>query len=230
MPPHSEPIPHRARRRPGPATRAAEPPPLVGRRLRALRQAHDLTLRELAESSGLGLNTLSLIEHGKTSPSVSTLQQLATALAVPITAFFEDDAPRRAVVFTQAQNRRSMPFAQGVLQDLGAGIADHALEPFLLHLEPAATSGPCTIVHTGQEFVHCLSGAISYTVAGQSFLLEPGDSLLFEAHLPHGWANARLDRPSEAILVLTPQDGRERPAERHLPREVKAAADEPLPD
>ena len=67
---------------------------LVGRKLRALRSRARLSLRALAERSGLNVNTLSLVENGKSSPSVSTLQQLARALDVPIAAFFEFGAGR----------------------------------------------------------------------------------------------------------------------------------------
>ena len=61
----------------------------VGKRLRLLRSEKGLSLRALAELSGLNFNTLSLIENAKSSPSVSTLQRLAIALDVPITTFFE---------------------------------------------------------------------------------------------------------------------------------------------
>ncbi len=65
----------------------------VGRSLRQLRGKTQLSLRALAKKSGLAINTLCLIENGKTSPSVSTLQRLALGLEVPITAFFETNAP-----------------------------------------------------------------------------------------------------------------------------------------
>ena len=67
----------------------------VGARLRTLRTEHGLSLRALAELSQLNVNTLSLIENGKTSPSVSTSQQLAMGLQVLITAFFASDAPQK---------------------------------------------------------------------------------------------------------------------------------------
>ncbi len=52
----------------------------AGHCLRVLRSGRGLSIRSLAEQSGLNANTLSLIENSKTSPSVSTLQQLASAL------------------------------------------------------------------------------------------------------------------------------------------------------
>ena len=69
---------------------------LVAKRLRELRTQRGYSLRALADRSGLNINTLSLIENGKTSASVSTLQQLARALAVPITAFFEEEPTESA--------------------------------------------------------------------------------------------------------------------------------------
>ena len=70
----------------------------VGTRLRQLREDRNMSMRSLATASGLSANALSMIERGRTSPSVSTLYKLADALEVPITAFFRDeltDFPRR---------------------------------------------------------------------------------------------------------------------------------------
>src|SRR3990172_3921362 len=71
----------------------------VGARLRILRAVAGLSIRTLAFKSGLNVNTLSLIENGKTSPSVSTLQQLAMTLDIPITAFFETETPKKTIAY-----------------------------------------------------------------------------------------------------------------------------------
>jgi uncharacterized cupin superfamily protein len=156
-----------------------------------------------------------LIENGKSSPSVSTLQQLATALEVPITAFFETDAPRKNVVYTKAEYGTRAAFAHGILADLGTGLTDCPVEPFVVTLEPNTNSGPHPIVHTGHEFVFCLAGRLEYAIENQIYLLEPGDSLLFESHLPHRWQNLDAE-PSQALLVFCPSDGRDRPTEHHF--------------
>lgn len=187
----------------------------VGQRLRELRLEHSLSIRALAERSGLNVNTFSLIENGKTSPSVSTLQQIAAALEVPITAFFETDTPKNSIAHITAHHRPRAAFAHGVLEDLGAGLTDRAVEPFVVTLEPNADSGPHPIVHTGFEFVFCLQGRIGYTIDEHTYLLEPGDSLLFESHLPHQWQNTHT-QASQAILVIYPTDERDRPTERHF--------------
>jgi transcriptional regulator with XRE-family HTH domain len=187
----------------------------VGRRLRELRAARGLSMRALAEQSGLNVNTLSLIENQRSSPSVSTLQQLAQTLQVSISAFFETDQGDKQVVHQKAGSRPKAAFTHGSMEDLGAGMSRFGAEPLIVTLAPKADSGKTPIVHTGREFVYCLDGRIAYTVGIETYLLEPGDSLLFEAYLPHHWKN--LDAtPSRTLLVLSPMDERDNPTERHF--------------
>jgi transcriptional regulator with XRE-family HTH domain len=187
----------------------------VGRRLRELRAKRGLSIRALAGISGLNVNTLSLIENGKTSPSVSTLQQVAAALQAPITAFFETDVPKNNISYLKDGQRPRGAFAHGTLEDLGAGLTLHGGQPLLVTLEPKADSGPTPIVHTGHEFVFCLEGHLSYTIEDRTYPLEPNDSLLFEAHLPHRWQNVG-ETPSRSLLVMCPADEDDQPTERHF--------------
>jgi transcriptional regulator with XRE-family HTH domain len=187
----------------------------VGGRLRELRASRGLSLRALAEKSGLNVNTLSLIENQRTSPSVSTLQQLAQTLQVPISAFFETAQEEKQVVHQKTGARPHAAFTHGTIEDLGAGMSRFGAEPLIVTLAPQADSGKTPIVHTGREFVYCLEGRIAYSVDTDTYLLEPGDSLLFEAYLPHHWKN--LDTtPSRTLLVLCPMDERDNPTERHF--------------
>lgn len=187
----------------------------VGGQLRQLRTQLGLSIRALAELSGLNVNTLSLIENGKTSPSVSTLQQLAKALQVPITAFFESEPAQKSVVFQKAGRRPRATFAHGTLEDLGAGLTLRGGQPLLVTLEPRADSGRTPIVHTGHEFVYCLEGRLLYTIEDMSYLLESGDSLIFEAHLPHRWENVGTN-PTLSLLILCPTDENDHPTDRHF--------------
>lgn len=189
----------------------------VGARLRMLRAGAGLSIRALAERSGLNVNTLSLIENGKTSPSVSTLQQLAGALGVSVTEFFVTEQGDKTVVYQQNGVRPRALFEHGVMEDLGAGMSRFGAEPLIVTLEAKADSGKNPIVHTGREFVYCLEGRIAYTVDTETYLLEPGDSLLFEAYLPHRWKNADAE-PSRVLLVLCPLDERDQPTKRHFAR------------
>ena len=162
----------------------------VGNRLRELREANNISMRGLATKSGLSANALSMIERGKTSPSVSTLYKLADALGVDITAFFGEPRERQPVVFIKANERARVPFQRGLWEDLGGEQFTGRVLPFILTLENGGASGPHAMVHTGHEFVFCLRGTLEYQVENQTFLLEPGDSLIFAARLRHKWRNS----------------------------------------
>jgi transcriptional regulator with XRE-family HTH domain len=192
-----------------------EPDINVGQRLRSLREEKGLTLRALADISGLAVNTLSLIENGKSSPSVSTLQKVSTALQVPIVTFFLFNRVDQKVIYTRRNHRRQVSFEHGFLEDLGAGLSDGAMEPFIITLGPETNSGPDAIIHTGYEFVYCLVGRIAYIVENQRYILDPGDSLFFESHLPHCWQNLS-SMPSKKILILCPTDDFDHPIGRHF--------------
>jgi transcriptional regulator with XRE-family HTH domain len=187
----------------------------VGHQLRAMRKARRLSIRALAELSGLSVNTLSLIENGKTSPSVSTLHQLAQSLDVPITAFFEYEHPKRRIVYQRAGERQQLVFSQGQMEKLSAGMPRMGSEPFITRLEPDANSGKTPIVFPGREFIYCLEGHITYTIETETYPLAPGDSLIFDAYTPHSWRNT-ASTSSCALLVLCPEDSLDDLPERYF--------------
>jgi transcriptional regulator with XRE-family HTH domain len=161
----------------------------VAASLRELRESRGISMRALATRSGLSANALSMIERGKTSPSVSTLYKLADALGVSITAFFGTESEKKQIVFLKSDARARMPFTRGVFEGLGGSQFSGRVEPFMLTLESGASSGTRNIVHSGHEFVFCLRGKLEYFVDKQVFILEAGDSLLFESKLQHRWKN-----------------------------------------
>ncbi len=187
----------------------------VGMRLRQLREERGHSIRELARQSGLSANALSLIERGKTSPSVSTLYKISEALGEPITAFFEIPGEKERIVFRKSTERTRVPFTRGIWEGLGGELFVGHVEPFALTLETGANSGPNPIVHTGHEFVVCLRGQLEYQVEHEVFLLEAGDTLLFAAHLNHRWRNPG-PLVTNAVFVLSGFEEGEEPGTHHL--------------
>jgi transcriptional regulator with XRE-family HTH domain len=187
----------------------------IGHCLRILREGCGLSLRALADKSRLSVNTLSLIENGKSSPSVGTLQKISLALQVPIVAFFPSDQVEQKVIFTKNGRRKQVAFEHGKLEDLSEGISDGGFEPFIVTLDPHANSGPDPMTHAGYEFVFCLKGRIAYVIEDQHYILDQGDSLFFESHLLHCWQNLAAE-PSLKILILCPTDEGDLPADRHF--------------
>ena len=186
--------------------------------LRELRKEREMSMRALAQRSGLSANALSMIERGKTSPSVSTLYKLADAMDVPVTAFFGPQMERNRVVFLRANERTRVSFQRGIWEGLGGEQFVGRVEPFMLTLESGASSGNNSMVHTGHEFVFCLRGQLEYQVEKEIYNLEPGDSLLFSAHLQHRWRN-RGNTVTNVLILLSGFAEGERPIAMHLAAE-----------
>jgi transcriptional regulator with XRE-family HTH domain len=187
----------------------------VGQRLRMLRDERGISMRALARRSGLSANALSMIERGLTSPSVSTLNKLAIALEVPITAFFRQELAREPLVYRKAAERTRVPFLRGLIEGLGGEAFAGRVEAFLLTLENGGSSGPHGMIHTGHELVYCLRGTLEYEVENQRYQLEPGDSLIFAAQMNHRWRNPG-NSVANAIIVISAFEESERPGEFHL--------------
>lgn len=189
-------------------------PPNVGIRVQSLRERLGLSMRGLAELCGLSPNTISLIERGATSPTVSTLHRLATALRVPISAFFEKPGDEARVIHSRPGERSFSGSTSVVLESLGSGLEAQNLQPFLVTLAPGADSGPGAMSHGGHELVYCLKGVLEYVIEGQSYALDAGESLLFQASLPHHWRNPGSE-PSVFLLAFQ-ADVPNEPVEQHL--------------
>lgn len=199
----------------------------VGGRLRELRHERGMSMRALARASGLSTNALSMIERGRTSPSVSTLYKISEALRLPITAFFRIEPPKHEVVFRKSNEHKRIIFPRGQWEGLGGEVFIGGMEPFLLTLDPGANSGRFPMIHSGHEFVMCLSGEIEYEVEEERFDLQPGDTLLFAAQLSHRWRNpGKL--PAKAIITLACFQKDEHPFEHHL--KAGNSGEEMVPD
>jgi transcriptional regulator with XRE-family HTH domain len=189
--------------------------PDVGRRLRALRNERGLSLRALAELCQLSPNTISLIERGESSPSVSTLQRLATALGVQIHSFFVDPAEPVKTILTRADERTRSGSASVLLESLGYGIEGQSCDPFIVTLKTGASSGRRMMAHPGSELIHCLEGEIDIEVAGKGYRLGQGDTVLFRAEQAHRWRNPG-EEPAKFFLVMTALQERGESVDQHL--------------
>jgi transcriptional regulator with XRE-family HTH domain len=189
--------------------------PNVGLHVRTLRKERGLSLRALAELSGLSPNTISLIERGVTSPSVSTLHRLATALAVPITSLLKGPVERMDVIVTRADERTRSGSGSVELESLGYGVEGQICDPFSVRLKARASSGKKLMAHSGHELVYCLEGAVEYEIAGETHRLSPGDAILFHGNLPHRWRNP-YSAEAVFLLIIGGSEDRSEPMDQHL--------------
>lgn len=164
----------------------------IGREVRAFRRQKDITVAELSVLTGLSIGMLSKIENGITSPSLTTLQTLANALSVPLTSFFRRFEENRDVVHVKAGKAVEMERAgtraghqYNLLGHLGSNASGVMVEPYMITLTEKSDVFP-TFQHDGIELLYMLEGEVEYRHGNQVFLLQPGDSLFFDADAPHG--------------------------------------------
>ncbi len=188
----------------------------VGQRIREIREDQRLSLRAVADRSGLSVNAISLIERGTNSPTVSSLMRLATALEVPITTFFQETSDETTVFVKHNQGRNY--HGEGLtIESLGTGLRDQQLEAFAVTVAPGRGNTEDPISHQGEEFIRCLEGRIEYCVGGDVYEMDPGDSLLFEASQPHCFRNRTAN---EAVFLIIFQAGDETTIARRRHLEV----------
>ena len=162
----------------------------IGSEVRRLRKSIDLTVAELGAAAEISAGMLSRIENGAIAPSLGTLDALAKTLNVPITRLFAEADERRDCSFVKAGKgvrieRRGTQV--GHLYDLlghslGGAVA---VEPYLITL-PEDTAPYTLFRHAGLEFIFMLSGSVHYRHGHRTYLMEPGDALLFDAAARHG--------------------------------------------
>ncbi|MEP0951710.1 MAG: XRE family transcriptional regulator [Paracoccaceae bacterium] len=185
----------------------------IGREVRAYRRKQEITVAELSSITGISIGMLSKIENGNTSPSLTTLQSLANALSVPLTAFFRRFEESRTAVHTKAGAGVEMEregtranHQYNLLGHIGSNASGVIVEPYLITLSDEADIFP-TFQHAGIETIYMLEGVVDYRHGDQVYNLQPGDTLFFDADAPHGPENL-ISLPARYLSVISyPQDG-----------------------
>lgn len=164
----------------------------IGREVRAFRHQRDMTVAELSEQTGLSMGMLSKIENGNISPSLNTLQLLASALSVPLTSFFRRFEEKReavhvkngeAIEIKRAGTRAGHQY--NLLGHIGSNNSGVVMEPYLITLSETSDVFP-TFQHEGIELLYILEGEVRYRHGDTLYHLKPGDSFFFDADAPHG--------------------------------------------
>ena len=172
------------------ASRATRLEAAIGREVRAFRHQLGMTVTQLAQGANMSAGMLSKIENGQTSPSLATLTELSRALQVPVTSFFRRFEEERSATYVKAGQglpiERRGTRAGHQYQLLGHSFSRLlAVEPYLITLSQDSDVFPI-FQHEGVEFLFMLEGEVGYRHGDKTYLLQPGDSLYFDADVPHG--------------------------------------------
>ena len=171
---------------------------VVGERVRTIRRDLGLTMAQFAEAAEVSIGMLSKIEHGRTAPSIATLNRLARAGNVPITALFRGlDEEHDAVIVRAGEGLEIIHSDSGrgrSYRDLGALRGpERQIEPLLVTLSTPHEVFPL-YQHPGVELLYVLEGSMEYGYGSNRYLLEPGDTMQFQGEVAHG-PTALVDLP-----------------------------------
>jgi DNA-binding transcriptional MerR regulator len=177
----------------------------LGERMRRLRTAKDLSIRQLAVQVGMSPSYLSSIERAGATPTLASIQKIAAVLGSSVQSILapDEEQPRSSPLMRAAERRvlESGPRATRI-EDLSA--AGSQLESLAMTLEPGAGSEGA-IEHEGEEFVYILSGRLQVTLDGVDvYELGPHDSMSFASTRPHHWMNYG-DENVELLWINTPR-------------------------
>jgi transcriptional regulator with XRE-family HTH domain len=175
---------------------------IIGRQLRAARQTHQLSLRELGQEADLSTAMLSLIELNKVNPSLPTLSKIAEALNVPLDYFFRSTEIFSETSSPVVNNRENEPahLVRGTDRpriDLASGVTlstltlttEPGIQLFELKFAPNTLASRPKARHDGKEFGLVLEGRLMIELGEQAYDLNTGDSLMIECAIPHQLSN-----------------------------------------
>lgn len=179
---------------------------VMGRQIRELRKARNMTLADLASRTGLSVSYVSQVERSLSSPSVVALYEISRALGVNVSYFFadggaEDDDERPFVV--RAGRRRKVVFEAGAFDELLSPNLSGNLEILMSHLPPGSVSGARPYTHEGEEGGVVMAGRLELWIADKHFVLSEGDSFAFASTLPHRYGNPGKTE-TVVIWAITP--------------------------
>lgn len=166
-------------------------------------------MRELSNLSGFSISFLSLVERGKSSLALTSLQRVANALGTEVPNLFPSEfaqdhsAPLPYVQRADDANALTIANSEKTYRLLSGRAPDRVLEPVLETVHPTGSIED-PYGHDGEEFVYVLEGAMTVLVNGVEYELGEGDSIHYPASLPHTTIN-RGDKPARAIFVCTPR-------------------------
>jgi transcriptional regulator with XRE-family HTH domain len=178
----------------------------IGREVRKFREKMGVTISELAKAAEMSAGMLSKIENGATSPSLSSLQALSRALQVPVTSLFRGFEEIRDASFVKAGQGLTIE-RRGTRAGHQYQLLGHSphgpvmVEPYLITLTSQSDVFP-TFQHAGLEMLYMLEGNVVYRHGDKTYDMHPGDTLFFDADVPHGPEELKV-LPARYLSVIS---------------------------
>jgi transcriptional regulator with XRE-family HTH domain len=186
----------------------------IGERIKKLRLKKSMGLVELGKHTGLSASFLSQLETGRVVPTLRNLARIAMVFSKDLSYFFEPE-PHTLFRIHRKHERVRLP-QTGVddptyyFESLGYMVPDRHLDPYYAEFIPLkANTDVRPHVHPGYEFLYMLEGEMELRHGDKTHIVQPGDSVYFDASTPHSYRSA--GKVSAIALIVTMH-------QQHLPQ------------
>ncbi len=165
----------------------------VGSHLRAVRQLHALSQRELAKRAGVTNGLISLIEQNRVSPSVGSLKKVLDGIPMTLADFFTFDPSGKPQVFFGSAELTEIGMGNVQLRLVGSRLTRRSMSILHERYPAGADTGVEMLAHAGEEGGVVVSGRIELTVGSETRSLSAGDAYYFRSNMPHRFRNTSLE-------------------------------------
>ncbi len=190
------------------ATRDPLDPATIGARVKALRESESLSLRDLAERSGVSAPMLSQVERGETSPTLTVAARIAAGLELRLSQLLRLDEDGAVTIVRSGERSRGGNRRRGhsfeVLTSSQPGqraeLSRHTLAP---GGATGAPDDPPMHEPGSRETALVERGSVVLVCDGQRYVLDEGDCVTFDADLPHHFENPTTDTEAAFLAVVS---------------------------
>jgi transcriptional regulator with XRE-family HTH domain len=175
----------------------------LGARLKALRDSHGMSQRELAKRAGVSNAIISMIEQNRSSPSVGMLKKLLDGFPMSLAEFFADDLKPRPQIFFAGSELVELAGGPVSYRQVGKDMTGKAIQVMHERYQPGADTGGQMLSHEAEEGGVIIRGRLEVTVGDQIRVLGPGDAYYFDSRIPHRFRNVGNDE-CEVVTANSP--------------------------
>lgn len=176
----------------------------ISKNISEYRKGKGLTIKELANLTGVTPSLLSQIEKGSANPSINTLKQISHALDIPLFNFFINDVVTEDLV-VRADSRKKIMFSEcdSFAYELLTPDSKGSIEFMLMRIPPHESSSEELFSHKGEEVAYVMKGCVNLNLMNNLIELNSGDSVRIPPHSKHKWENISYF-DCEVVFAVTP--------------------------
>ncbi|MFC1822008.1 helix-turn-helix domain-containing protein [Thermodesulfobacteriota bacterium] len=173
----------------------------IGKKFLKLRRVKKLTLKNIANDTGLNPQYISQVEKGEVMPPVSVILQLSRALEIDSGVLLREEKTRTGQQKNEDFQRRTEDYTYA---NLTPEAQQKHLKAFKIFIDPKSVHKGVGYQHVGEEFVYVLEGKIEVMVGENRNVLKQGESLHFNSSIVHRLRNLGSEKAHLLVVLYTP--------------------------